>query len=148
MGVWSDEKRQGTDSILFTLPASDFDITLGKYLSVVAVYTIALAFSVTQLFALEFLGDPDWGVIGTTYLGYWLAGVALIAIGMFASSLSGSATVAFILGALFCAIPILGGRYFGNSLLMERLGIDWNLSDFALGPVSYTHLTLPTIYSV
>ena len=135
MGVWSDEKRQGTDSILFTLPASDFDITLGKYMSVVAVYTIALLFSVTQLLALAFLGDPDWGVIATTYLGYWLAGVALIAVGMFASSLSNSATVAFILGALFCAIPILGGRYFGNSLLMERLGID---------SVSYTHLTLPT----
>ena len=140
MGVWSDEKRQGTDSILFTLPASDFDITLGKYLSVVAVYTIALAFSVTQLFALEFLGDPDWGVIGTTYLGYWLAGVALIAIGMFASSLSGSATVAFILGALFCAVPILGGRYFGNSLLMERLGIDWNLSDFTLGLIPLSNV--------
>lgn len=140
MGVWSDEKRQGTDSILFTLPASDFDITLGKYLSVVAVYTIALLFSVTQLFALAFLGDPDWGVIGTTYLGYWLAGVALIAVGMFASSLSNSATVAFILGALFCALPILGGRYFGNSLLMERLGIDWNLSDFTLGLIPLSNV--------
>ena len=140
MGVWSDEKRQGTDSILFTLPASDFDITLGKYLSIVAVYTIALAFSVTQLFALEFLGDPDWGVIGTTYLGYWLAGVALIAVGMFASSLSSSPTVAFILGALFCAVPILGGRYFDNSLLMEKLGIDWNLSDFTLGLIPLSNV--------
>ena len=133
MGVWADEKRQGTDSILFTLPASDFDILLGKYLSVVAVYTIALAFSVTQLFALEVLGDPDWGVIATTYLGYWLAGVALIAVGMFASSLSDSSTVSFILGALFCAVPILGGRYLGNNLLFDRFGIDWNLSDFTLG---------------
>ncbi len=140
MGVWSDEKRQGTDSILFTLPASDFDITLGKYLSVVAVYTIALLFSVTQLFALEVLGDPDWGVIATTYLGYWLAGVALIAVGMFASSLSDSPTVAFILGALFCAIPILGGRYFDNSLLMERLGVDWNLSDFTLGLIPLSNV--------
>ncbi len=140
MGVWADEKRQGTDSILFTLPASDFDITLGKYMSVVAVYTIALLFSVTQLFALEFLGDPDWGVIATTYLGYWLSGVALIAVGMFASSLSSSATVAFILGALFCAIPILGGRYFGNSLLMERLAVDWNLSDFTLGLIPLSNV--------
>jgi len=140
MGVWADEKRQGTDSILFTLPASDFDITIGKYLSVVAVYTIALLFSVTQVFALDFLGDPDWGVIATTYLGYWLAGVALIAVGMFASSLSSSATVAFILGALFCAVPILGGKYFGSSLLMARLGIDWNLSDFTLGLIPLSNV--------
>ena len=39
MGVWADEKRQGTDAILFTLPATDFEILLGKYLSVAAVYT-------------------------------------------------------------------------------------------------------------
>ena len=140
MGVWSDEKKQGTDSILFTLPASDFDIMLGKYLSVVAVYTIALLFSVTQLIALEVLGDPDWGVVATTYLGYWLSGVALIAVGMFASSLSESPTVSFILGALFCAVPILIGRYFSSSLSLERLGIDYNLNDFTLGLVPLTNV--------
>lgn len=140
MGVWADEKKQGTDSILFTLPASDFDIMLGKYLSVVAVYTIALLFSVTQLIALEVLGDPDWGVIATTYLGYWLAGVSLIAVGMFASSLSDSPTVSFILGALFCAVPILIGRYFSSNLALERLGIDYNLNDFTLGLVPLTNV--------
>lgn len=140
MGVWADEKKQGTDSILFTLPASDFDIMLGKYLSVVAVYTVALLFSVTQLIALEVLGDPDWGVIATTYLGYWLAGVSLIAVGMFASSLSDSPTVSFILGALFCAVPILIGRYFSSNLALERLGVDYNLNDFTLGLVPLTNV--------
>ena len=140
MGVWADEKRQGTDSILFTLPASDFDIMIGKYLSVVAVYTTALLFSVTQLIALEVLGDPDWGVIATTYLGYWLAGVSLIAVGMFASSLSQSPTVSFILGALLCAVPILIGRYFASSLTLERLGIDYNLNDFTLGLIPLSNV--------
>lgn len=140
MGVWSDEKRQGTDSILFTLPASDVDILIGKYLAVVAVYTIALVFSVTQLIALEVLGDPDWGVIGTTYVGYWLAGVTLIAVGMFASALSESATVSFILGALFCSVFILIGRYFGSSLFVERFGVDWNLEDFTLGLIPLTNV--------
>jgi ABC-2 type transport system permease protein len=63
MSVWADEKRQGTDSILFTLPASDLDILLGKYLAVAAVYTIALLFSMTQLIVLAILGSPDWGVV-------------------------------------------------------------------------------------
>jgi ABC-2 type transport system permease protein len=133
MSVWADEKRQGTDSILFTLPASDFDILLGKYLSVAAVYTIALLFSLTQVVVLEVLGNPDWGVLCSTYVGYWLAGLALLAIGMFASSLTGSATVAFVLGAILCAVPVLIGYYFSGVVWLERLGFSWNLRDFTLG---------------
>ena len=133
MSVWAEEKRQGTDSILFTLPASDFDIVLGKYLAVAAVYTVALLFSLTQVLVLEYLGDPDLGVLATTYLGYWLAGLALLAVGMFASSLTNSATVAFVLGALFCAVPVLIGYYFRGFVGIERFGFDWNLRDFTLG---------------
>ena len=47
MTVWAEERRQGTDAILFTLPATDLEIMLGKYFSVAAVYTIALLFSMT-----------------------------------------------------------------------------------------------------
>ena len=152
MNVWADEKRQGTDAILFTLPASDLEIMLGKYLSVAAVYTVALLFSMTQLVALWVIGQPDWGVVLSTYVGYWLAGLALLSIGMFASSLTSVVPVAFVYGALFCAVPVFIGKFFVNlpktvgqllpewigpkfaSLLgMEQFGIDWNLQDFSLG---------------
>ncbi len=152
MNVWAEEKRQGTDAILFTLPASDLEIMLGKYLAVAAVYTIALVFSMTQLIALEFIGQPDWGVIFSTYIGYWLAGLALLSIGMFASSLTSVVPVAFVFGALFCAVPVFAGNFFADTpktlkgLLpesfekfsdgfvgMEQFGIQWNLQDFSLG---------------
>ena len=151
MPLWADEKRQGTDAILFTLPASDFDVLLGKYLAAVAVYTIALLFSTSQLLALGALGNPDWGIIGTTYLGYWLSGSALIAVGMFASSLTGSTTVAFILGTLFCAVPVLGS-YLGESLGLSRYSIGWHLTDFTIGQISlvsivyYIGLTVVMLY--
>ncbi len=140
MGVWADEKKQGTDAILFTLPASDFEILLGKYLSVAAVYTIALLFSTTQLIALSLIGNPDWGVITATYVGYWLSGLSLLAVGMFASSLTNSPTVAFVLGAVFCAIPVLIGYYFSGFVEFEKLGIDWNLQDFTIGLIPLTNV--------
>lgn len=136
MTAWADERRQGTDAILFTLPASDFEITLGKYLAAAAVYSIALLFSASQLFSIAMLGTPDWGVIAATYLGYWLAGLALLAIGMFASSLTDSPTVAFVLGAMLCAVPVLIGRYFRGQVWLERLGLEWHLQDFLSGLVT------------
>lgn len=106
MTAWSDERKLGTDELLFTLPATDVEILLGKYFAVLAVYTTALVFSLTHAMVLAWLGDPDPWAIATTYFGYWLAGAALIGAGLFASVLTSSATVAFVLGALFCAAPV------------------------------------------
>lgn len=110
MTSWAEERRQGTDELLFTLPATDFEILLGKYLAMLAVYTIALAFSGFNLFVLEKYADPDWGLLFTTYVGYWLAGGTLLAAGMFASVLTNSMTVAFVLGVVVCIVPVFGDK--------------------------------------
>ena len=136
MGVWADERKMGTDALLFTLPASDLEILCGKFLSVVGVYTIALLFSLALLVPLSWLGIPDYGLILTTYIGYWLSGVTLLSIGMFASSLTKSSTIAFILGALFCAIPVLIGYYFHGNVWLESMGLTWHLHDFTIGLIA------------
>ena len=110
MSIWSEERKLGTEELLFTLPVSDLEVLIGKYLAVISVYTVALGFSLTNVVTLSFIGVPDSGLIFTTYLGYWLSGCALLAAGMVASQLTSNGTVAFVLGSAICAIPVFAGR--------------------------------------
>lgn len=107
MSVWAEERRQGTDELLLTIPATDFDVVMGKYLSCVAIYSTSLLFSlVCNITILTNLGDPDLGLFFGTYLGYLMVGLAMLSIGMVASFLTSNITVGFVLGAIFCAVPI------------------------------------------
>ncbi len=130
MGVWADERRQGTDELLLTLPATDLEVVLGKFLATVGVYTVSLILSLSHVIVLFFLGNPDLGLMFGNYLGYWLFGMAFISVGMFASLLAPSATIAYILGALFCALFVF----------VDRIGAVGPFDDFARGVVSFSGL--------
>ncbi len=143
MGVWADERKIGTDELLFTLPVTDLEVLLGKYLSVLAVYTIALAFSMTHVLVLAYLGNPDWGLIATTYFGYWIAGAALLSAGMLASILTNSMTVAFVLGVVICAVPVfLGtiGQWIGFREFFESLSLPEQFRDLGMGVIPLSSL--------
>lgn len=141
MSVWSDEKKLGTDELLFTLPGTDSEILLGKYLAALFTYTVIVAFSLSHALVLAWIGEPDWGVIFSTYIGYWVAGMSMVAIGMFASVLTNSSTVAFVLGAMMCAIPVYIDQMPGIEFLKtffnfrEPLSVGGNLEFFTLGIV-------------
>jgi ABC-2 type transport system permease protein len=145
MSVWAEERKQGTDELLLTLPAYDVEVVLGKYLAALGIYTVALVFSLSHVVVLSFLGRPDPGVMAATYLGYWLMGALLIALGMVASMLSSNATVAFILGGLLGAIPVFAdllGSFLaglpglgGVGRALEALSVPAQFRDFGAGVV-------------
>jgi ABC-2 type transport system permease protein len=159
MGIWADERRQGTDELLLTIPATDRDVVVGKYLALVGIYTVSLLFSlISVLVVLMFLGMPDLGLFFCNYLGYWLMGLPMLAIGMVASLLTGSLPVAFVLG-LVLNIPLYGlyhaGNYMTNpewSTFFKEWSLDGQFRDFARGVVSlpamiyYVSITLLVLY--
>ena len=141
MSAWAEERRQGTDELLLTLPAHDIEVVLGKYLAALGIFTVALVFSLTHVAILAYLGSPDLGIVASTLIGYWLMGVLMIAIGLVASLLSSNVTVGFILGALFCTIPVLAwmvGPAFGSGLrqAVEDISIPAQFRDFGRGVIT------------
>jgi ABC-2 type transport system permease protein len=142
MSVWADERRQGTDELLLTIPASDWEVVFGKYLAAVGIFTVALMFScICNLIILLSWGTPDAGLFLSNYLGYWFVGLAMLAIGMIASFLTSNLTVGFILGLLFnapLALAERAGTVMGPAAAarVKAWSLAENFSDFGRGVVS------------
>lgn len=98
MRLMSEDKRAKTDQLLLTAPVSRTGIVLGKYLSALIVYLIAISGTLVMSLVLSAFAAPDWPVIIGNIVGLILLGASLIAICMFLSSITESQVIAAVCG--------------------------------------------------
>lgn len=103
-----EERRQKTDQLLLTSPVTPLQIIMGKYLSLLAVYAIPLAFSSAYIGLLAFYGGSLTVKNFIGLLLFFLMGAASLAIGLFISTLTESAALSAVgtFGVLLCSYLI------------------------------------------
>ncbi|MEZ5980431.1 MAG: ABC transporter permease subunit [Planctomycetota bacterium] len=107
MRLWAEERRNGTIELLMTLPLTEGQTVVGKFVAAWIFAGIALALTFPIWLSVEYLGDPDRGAIVSGYVGSWLMGGAFLAIGSLVSACSKNQVVAFVLTAAICFVFVL-----------------------------------------
>lgn len=104
MRTIAEERKQKTDQLLYSLPISTFKIVLGKYLALLAVFTIPTAVTAIYPIILNFYGNISLKTVYCALLGFYLLGAALIALGMFISSLTENQAVCAVISFIVMLI--------------------------------------------
>ena len=109
MRLWAEERKSGTIELLMTLPITPWQAVIGKYLAAWAVAGVALALTFPIWITVNYLGDPDNGVIFAGYLGSLFVAGGMLAIGACISAVTRNQVIAFILGVVVCFLFLLSG---------------------------------------
>ena len=140
MRLWAEEKKLKTTELLFTWPIQDYEIVLGKFLGSFIFLIITLVLSLSIPISISFLGQMDWGVVVSSYIGASLLGAAFLAIGLFISSLTDNQIIAFILAvAVSFAFFIIGENFVLYVLpsffvgLFQYLGLGYHFASIGRG---------------
>jgi len=134
MKSFAEEKRTGTIELLFTRPMTDLSIIMAKYLAGVTLVFVSLLPTLVYYYTVHQLGDPvgivDDGATITSYIGLFLVGACLVAVGIFTSSITSNQFVALIISAflgwfLFLGLDLLAvySQFGGLDFLFRNLGI-------------------------
>jgi len=108
MRLVAEERRLRTLEILLTSPLTEVSIVLAKFMASVSLIVVMLLLSYTYALALAVLGAPDWGPIYSGYIGLFLLGAALVAVGLMTSSLVSNQVIAALLSlSLFLLLWII-----------------------------------------
>ncbi|MDH3639483.1 MAG: ABC transporter permease subunit [Gammaproteobacteria bacterium] len=109
MRLWAEERRGGTIELLLTLPITMTEAVIGKFLATWIFTGITLALTFPMWLTVNYLGEPDNGVIVASYIGSFLMAGAFIAIGSCISALTRNQVIAFVISLVVCLVFVLSG---------------------------------------
>ena len=111
MRSWAEERKSGSIELLMTLPVSIGEAVLGKFLAAWFILALSLILTFPLWLSVNYLGQPDNGIILAAYIGSWLMSGAFLAISTCMSAFTRNQVVAFIL-----------------AVVMARNCLCWNIS--------------------
>lgn len=109
MRLWSEERRLGTLELLFTMPITPWQAILGKFLASWLFLALALLLTFPLAITVNYLGNPDNGVIFCTYIGSFLMAGAYLALSCCTSAITRNQVISFIISVVLCLFLILAG---------------------------------------
>ncbi|MEM6916707.1 MAG: ABC transporter permease, partial [Verrucomicrobiota bacterium] len=122
MRLWSEEQRLGTMELLLTMPIAPWHAILGKYLAAAVVLCAMLVLSFPIVWTINYLGDPDNGVIMAGFVATFFVALCFLAITSVVSALTRSQLVALLVSVTACLVLWLGGLPNVSELLMNMKG--------------------------
>ena len=109
MRLWAEERRSGTIELLITLPVTNTQLVVGKFLASWFFTLIALVLTMPIWITVNFLGDQDNNVILISYIGSWFMAGAFLALTSCLSVLTKNQVIAFIISSISGFILIMAG---------------------------------------
>ena len=146
MRLWAEERRLGTIELLLTLPITQAQAVLGKFLAAWAFCAIALLLTLPFVVTVNLLGRPDNGVIASGYVGALLVAGAFLSVGSALSALTKNQVIAFVLAVAVCFVfavasyPVVTDFLSRNTPVLaeiaRRIAVIDRFQDFTRGVVS------------
>ena len=109
MRLWAEERRNGSIELLLTLPIPLTAVVIGKYLAALAFSALALALTFPIWLTVNYLGEPDNGVIFASYVGSLMLAGGYLAIGSCLSALTRNQVIAFVISVVVCFLFTVSG---------------------------------------
>ncbi len=150
MRLWAEERRLGTIEMLLSLPVTQTQAVIGKFLAAWMFCAIALALTFPFVITVNLLGSPDNGVIASGYIGSLIIAGAFLSVGAAMSAVTKNQVIAFVLGLAVCLVFAMASYSVVTDFLSQnvpalaaiarRLAVIDRFQDFTRGVVSLRDL--------